>query len=82
MGHVHRMCLFVDLWGQQLGVRDEGCKVPRSSERVGNNAISSRGRFFLKRFKIDVYITDIYFVCFHNVHVHVWIYECVQNKII
>lgn len=40
------------------------------------------GSFFLKRFKIDVYITDKYFVCFHNVHVHVWIYECVQNKII
>lgn len=38
--------------------------------------------FFLKRFKIDVYITDKYFVCFHNVHVHEWIYECVQNKII
>lgn len=43
-----RMYLFVDLWGQRRGVRDEGCKVPRSSERVRNNAISSRGLFFLK----------------------------------
>lgn len=42
------MCLFVDLWGQRRGVRDEGCKVPRSTERVRNNAISSRGLFFFK----------------------------------
>lgn len=63
------MCLFVDLWGQRRGVRDEGCKVPRSTERVRNNAISSKGLFFEKRFKVD----DKYFVCTHNVHVYVWV---------
>lgn len=40
------------------------------------------GSFFEKHFKIDVYITDKYFVCLHNVHVYVWVYKCVQNKII